>query len=171
MGEAQQPFFEPEFNRAVKIQGSDDRLTSDAGVLLLREADHRLGLIESLAAKLHDPRDADQVRYHLPELLRQRIFSLALGYSAQDDLDRLAHDPALRMASWDRPGEEVLEQRLASQPTHSRLIDMLGHSRHNLQTLRGALGDWTERHLRSSSDHAVRQGTIDIDSFPLEVHG
>ena len=171
MGEAQQPFFEPGFNRAVKVRGGDDRLTSDAGVLLLREADHRLGLIESLAAKLHDARDADQVRYQLPELLRQRLYSLALGYSAQDDLDRLAHDPALRMASWDRPGEGVLEQRLASQPTHSRLIDMLGHSRHNLQTLRGALGDWVERHLRSNSDHAVRQGTIDIDSFPVEVHG
>jgi hypothetical protein len=171
VGEAQQPVFEPGFNRAVKVQEGDDRLTSDAGVLLLREADHRLALIESLANNLHDARDQELVRYQLPELLRQRIYSLALGYSAQDDLDRLAHDPAMRMASWDRPGEEVLEQRLASQPTHSRLIDMLAHDRHNLQTLRGALGDWTERRLRSTSDHAVRHGTIDIDSFPSEVHG
>jgi hypothetical protein len=171
VGEAKKPLFEPEFNRSIKVQGGDDRLTSDAGVLLLREADHRLGLIESLAAELHDVRNPDLVRYDLAELLRQRIYSLALGYSAQDDQDRLAHDPALRMATWDRPGEEVLEQRLASQPTHSRLIDMLAHDRHNLETLRGALGDWSERHLRASSDHAVRQGTIDIDSFPNEVHG
>lgn len=171
MGEAEQPFFEPEFNRSVKVQGGDDRLTSDAGALLLREADHRLGLVQSLASRLHDSRDVELVRYQLPELLRQRLYSLALGYSAQDDLDRLAHDPALRMASWDRPGEEVLEQRLASQPTHSRLIDMLAHDRHNLQSVRGALGDWIERHLRSSGDHAVRRGTIDIDSLPIEVHG
>jgi len=171
VGEAKQPFFEPQFNRSIKVQGGDDRLTSDAGALLLREADHRLGLIESLANNLHDARDTELVRYQLPELLRQRIYSLGLGYSAQDDLDRLAHDPAMRMASWDRPGEEVLEQRLASQPTHSRLIDMLAHDPHNLQTLRGSLADWTERHLRSSSDHAVRYGTIDIDSFPSVVHG
>jgi hypothetical protein len=171
MGEAQKPFFEFDFNRAVKVQGGHDRLTSDAGVLLLREADHRLGLIGSLASQLRDSRDPDLVRYQLPELLRQRIFSLALGYSAQDDLDRLAHDPALRMACWDRPGEKVLEQRLASQPTHSRLIDMLAHSRHNLQTLRAALGAWIERHLRADGDHAVRQGTIDLDSLPIEVHG
>jgi hypothetical protein len=171
VGEAKKPLFEPEFNRSIKVQGGDDRLTSDAGVLLLREADHRLGLIESLAAQLHDARNPDLVRYDLSELLRQRIYSLALGYSAQDDHDRLAHDPAMRMATWDRPGEEVLEQRLASQPTHSRLIDMLAHDRHNLQALRSALGDWTERHLRANSDHAVRRGTIDIDSFPNEVHG
>ena len=171
MGEANKPFFEPEFNRSVKVQGGDDRLTSDAGALLLREADHRLGLIESLASRLRDSRDADCVRYQLLELLRQRICSLALGYSTQDDLDRLAHDPALQMASWDRPGEGVLEERLASQPTHSRLIDMLAHDRHNLQCVRGALGDWVERHLRAGSDHAVRHGTIDIDSFPIQVHG
>jgi hypothetical protein len=171
VGEAKQPFFEPEFNRSIKVQGGDDRLTSDAGVLLLRDADHRLGLVESLASQLHDARDLDQVRYQLPELLRQRLFSLALGYAAQDDLDRLAHDPAFRMASWDRPGPKVLDERLASQPTHSRLIDMLAHDRHNRQRLRSALGDWVERHLRSETDHAVRRGTIDIDSFPIQVHG
>lgn len=93
-------------------------MTSDAGVLL-READHRLGLIESLAPQLQDARDPDLVRYQLPELLRQRIYSLALGYSAQDDLDRLAHDPAMRMASWNRPGEEVAVRPLA-QPCPRR---------------------------------------------------
>ena len=46
MGEAQKWMFEPSFNRAIKVRGGDDRLTSDAGVLLQREADHRLGLTE-----------------------------------------------------------------------------------------------------------------------------
>ena len=102
MGETKKPFFEPSFNRSVKVAGGDDRLTSDAGVMLLREADHRLGLVESLAKQLYDPRQTHLVRYQLPELLRERIYSLALGYRAQDDVDRLAHDPALRMATWDR---------------------------------------------------------------------
>ena len=62
MGETRKPFFEPLFNRAVKVQGGQDRLTSDAGALLLREADHRLGLTESLAAELHDRRDPDRTR-------------------------------------------------------------------------------------------------------------
>ena len=130
MGEAQnsQPWlFEPEFNRAVKVCSTDERITSDAGLLLLREADHRLGLIEHLAGQLVDPRRPDKIRYELVELLRERVYALALGYATQDDADRLAHDPAMKLAVWNRPGEAALEERLASQPTQSRLIDTLAH--------------------------------------------
>ncbi len=83
MGETQNTLFEPEFNRSIKVQTFSQKLTSHAGAVLLREADHQRGL--------------------------KRIDALALGSENQDDLDRLAHDPALRMATWDRPGEEVLE--------------------------------------------------------------
>ena len=119
MGERKEPFFEPSFNGSIKVQEGDDRLTSDAGVILLREADQRLGLTESLADQLDDPRQQHLVRYQMSELLRERIYSLAQGYRAQDDVDRLAHDPALRMSTWDRPGEQVLEERSASQPAAS----------------------------------------------------
>jgi hypothetical protein len=94
-----------------------------------------------------------------------------LGYRAQDDLDRLAHDPAIKMATWDRPGEEVLNERSGSQPTHSRLVDTIAHVGGNLEVARRALGDWVERHVRAHRDHAVRWGTIDVDSFPLEHFG
>lgn len=174
MGEAQDTLFEPEFNRAVKVQTSEQRITSCAGAVLLREADHQLGLVESLAERLHDPRHPEKVRYTAVELLRERIYALALGSENQDDLDRLAHDPAMRMATWDRPGEEVLEQRLASQPTHSRLIDWLADGPGNREALRHGLFDWVHRHLRSNSrggDHAVMRATIDVDSFPITVHG
>ena len=122
MGESHQPLFELEFNRSVKVMELDERLTSDAGVIALREADHRLGLTESLGARLHDPRNQEKIRYTLVELLRERIYAMSLGYEAQDDLDRLAHDPALKISVWDRKGDGVLDERLASQPTHSRLI-------------------------------------------------
>ena len=172
MSEAQACLFTPSFNRAVKIRQRDSRLTSHAGAIILREADHRLGLLESLAERMDDPRDPDKIRYTLVELLRERIYALALGESAQDDLDRLAFDPALRMATWDRPGEQVLDERLASQPTQSRLLDTLAGRPEHLEALRNALAEWTERHLRSTGgDHAVRYGTLDIDSFPVVVAG
>ena len=174
MGEAQGTLFEPEFNRAIKVQTSEQRITSHAGAVLLREADHQLGLIESLAEQLDDPRQSKKIRYQAVELLRERIYAFALGSENQDDLDRLAHDPAMRMANWDRPGEEVLEQRLASQSTQSRLIDWLADFPGNREALRYSLFDWTHRHLRStgrSSDHAVMRATIDVDSFPIVVHG
>lgn len=173
MGEVQSTQFEPEFNRSIKVETSEQKITSHAGAVLLREVDHQLGLVESLADQLQDPRNPDKIRYTAAELLRERLFALAMGSENQDDLDRLAHDPAMRMAVWDRPGEEVLQQRLASQPTQSRLIDWLAFPE-NREVLRFGLFDWTHRHLRStgrSRDHAVMRATIDIDSFPIVVHG
>jgi hypothetical protein len=172
MGEARETLFDPEFNRSIKVVACDDRITSDAGLLLLREADHRLGLTESLAQQLHDPRQPSRTRYQLVELLRERLYALAQGYSAQDDVDRLAHDPAMKMAVWDRPGPQPLDERLASQPTQSRLIDILSSTPHNRAVLRDALGGACSRHLRATGgDHAARRATIDVDSFPIPVHG
>ena len=127
MGESHGSLFEPTFSRSVKLSASDDRISSDAGVLMLRETDHRLGIIVSLAGQLHDPRQSDLVRYQMVEWLRERVYGLAPGYGTQDDADRLAHDPAMKVAAWDRPGEQTIEERLASQPTQSRLIVYLSH--------------------------------------------
>ncbi len=63
MGEAQVTLFEPEFNRSIKVQTSDQRITSHAGAILLRELDHQLGLVESLGEQLTDPRNPDKIRY------------------------------------------------------------------------------------------------------------
>jgi hypothetical protein len=172
VGEGTKPLFEPSFNLAIKVQGGHDRLTSDAGMLLLREADHRLGLTESLAAGLYDRRDPERVRYSLVELLRERLYALAQGYDAQDDLDELAHDPAMRLAAWDRPGQRVTEERLASQPTQSRLLAALGNHKPNIERLRETLADWSARHLRATgNDHTARRITIDVDSLPIEAYG
>lgn len=176
MGEAQTNVFEPDFNRSIKVQSLDQRLTSHAGAILLRDFDHQLGLTESLADQLLDPRRQDLIRYQAVELLRERVYAMAMGDQHQDDLDRLAHDPAMKLACWDRPGEEVLNQRLASQPTQSRLVGWLAEYKQNREALRHSLFDGVHRHLRSTgatkdTDRRVRQATIDIDSFPIPVHG
>lgn len=172
MSEEAKTFFEPIFNRSVKLRARDQRLSSDGGVLLLREADERLGLSASLAGALHDPRRQDCIRYHVDELLRERIYGRALGYNADDEVDLLAHDPAMRTATWNRPGDRVLDERCASQPTQSRLTSILSGHKQNTEALRAALPDWVERHLRAGNrGHRVRRGTLDIDSFPIPVSG
>jgi len=164
--------FIPTFNKAVKVRGKEDRLTSDAGFLLLRELDHRLEITAGLAAELYDPRNQQKIRYTLTELLRERTYAMALGYNTQDDLDILAHDPALKASVWDRPGEQVTEERLASQPTQSRLLDILTRYKSNLEALRSGLVTSILHHQRAAGkDHAVMHGTIDIDGFPIEVFG
>ena len=172
MSEETKTFFEPTFNRSVKLRARDSRLSSDGGVLLLREAEERLGLIESLASEVYDPRREDSIRYHVDELLRERIFARALGYNADDEVDLLAHDPAVRLATWNRTGDRVLDERGASQPTQSRLTCILSRHKKNIEAVRSALPDWVRRHLQASNrGHGVLRGTLDIDSFPITVCG
>jgi hypothetical protein len=171
MGEAQVNLFEPDFNRSIKVKSTDERLTSNAGVLLLREADHRLQMIQTITKSMRDPRRPDLIRYSLAELIRERVFAMCLGCSSQDDVDLLCHDPAFRLAVWDRRGESALGERLASQPTQSRLLRILTCMPGNLQALQEGLGDSIRRHVLSSQNRLVRHATIDIDSFPIEVHG
>jgi len=133
--------FEPDFNRSIKVEATDQRLTSNAGALLLREADQRLQLISLIAARMCDPWDPIRMRYSLAELLRARVYTMGLGFSAQDDVDVLCHDPAFRMAVWDRRGDQVVDERLASQPTQSQLLQILTSNNQNWNALQRGLRD------------------------------
>ena len=163
---------EPEFNQSVKIEFSDHRITSNAGVLLLREADFKLELTSSIESKMIDTREATAIRYQLGDLLRERVYAMAMGFSTQDDADRLAHDPAFRIAVWNRSGDSVINERLASQPTQSRLLKMIAMNRCNINALREGLFQSIHRHIAATgNDKRARHATIDLDSFPIEVHG
>ena len=70
MGETIPPI-RPSFNRSIHIEGRPERLSAETGVLLLREADERLGLTRDLAAKIEDPRGT--CVHTLPELVRTAI--------------------------------------------------------------------------------------------------
>jgi len=171
MGERHGWLFEPTFNRSIKVRQADPRITSNAGTLILREYDHRLGLTADLTAGLDDPRRPDRIRYEQVELIRQHLYGLALGYAHQDDADTLAHDPAMKLAVWDRPGKRVLSERLASQPSDWRLVRCLS-SKSQRRTLNEALAIWVRRHQQAAGKgRKVLRGTLDIDPFPIETHG
>src|SRR5512134_1761993 len=74
-------------------------VTSDAGTVLLREADRAIGLIARVAACFTDHREAEQVVHALPTLIGQRIVALALGYEDINDHDALRRDPVLALFS------------------------------------------------------------------------
>jgi hypothetical protein len=105
----------PSFDRR-KIEGSftGGEVTSDGGVLLLREADRRLGLTAALDEVLCDPRHPVFITHRQVDLLRQRIYGLALGYEDLNDHDTLRHDLA-----WQTAVER--DEALASSPTLCRL--------------------------------------------------
>ena len=93
------------------------RITSDGGVLLLAEAERRMGICDRLAACIADPRDPSRVVHRLDDILRARIFAISCGYEDADDLDTLRDDPGFRLALGKLPGSGA---GLASQPTVSR---------------------------------------------------
>jgi hypothetical protein len=172
MGEAHGCVFAPTFNQSIKVRQADSRVSSDAGAILLREADHRLGLTADLAAGLIDPRDPSRSRYTHAELLREHLYALALGYAHQYDVDRLAHDPAMKVAVWDRPGQQVLHERLGSQPSDWRLVRRIADFPTNLEAVRESLAESIGRDQRASgAGRKVAAGTLDIDPMPIEVHG
>ena len=67
---------QPHGNRRVELGFDGGEITSDAGVLLLRELDGRRGIISRLAACFIDHRDPDRIEHQLEQLVRQRVFAL-----------------------------------------------------------------------------------------------
>ena len=107
----------PVGNKTVEIDFDGGRLSSDAGLVLLKEIDDQLGLTRALAAVLADSRDARRIHFTPADLLKQRIFQIAAGYEDANDANTLRHDPICKLLL-DRLPETGAP--LASQPTISR---------------------------------------------------
>lgn len=109
--------------QAVVAQFDGGTLTSDGGLLLLREADQKLKLIERIASVIPDPRDPRYTVHPQAEMLTSRIFGIASGYEDGNDHQQLRHDPAFQVAAGRPPAEMNYEHNfpLASSATLSRL--------------------------------------------------
>src|SRR6266436_937698 len=103
--------------KTVELDCDGGRLSSDAGLVLLKDIDEQLGLTHALAAALSDARDARRIRFTPEDLLKQRIFQIAAGYEDANDANTLRHDPIFKLLL-DRLPETGAP--LASQPTISR---------------------------------------------------
>ena len=85
-------------HRKVKARIDGGKITSDAGVLLLREVEKRTDLIAGLTECFTDHRDQRLIEHTVKELLGQRIYGLCLGYEDLNDHDQLRADPMLAIA-------------------------------------------------------------------------
>jgi len=113
------PFELPSVRRKkLTVDFSGGNLSSDGGLLLLRAAERKLGVCRRLAAAMPDRRDPDRVRHAMFELVMARASAIACGYEDAIDLDRLRHDPVLKVAVGRCPQTGA---PLASQSTISRL--------------------------------------------------
>ena len=162
------------FNKSIKVTGHhSEKLTSDAGVLLLRSLFMLTGLTARLAAVLSDSRIPGRITHRFDELLQSVLLLLAQGRMRQRDMRRLRHDPAMRPVASMKAGIGGLEdgKPLASQPTISRLLRRLG-TKKNLARLSDFVTTFAmERLLHARGGKRYDTLVMDIDGLPVDAHG
>ena len=106
MGELHDEPFQFAFNGLLKVAFQGSRITSDAGLLLVRELDERLGLATLISEHRIDSRQGLNTQFGLVDLLRQSIYSRLAGYEDLNDAVRVSADPTFRLSGsprlWDR---------------------------------------------------------------------
>ena len=155
------PGLSPVRGKAVVARFDGGRLSSEGGLLALREIERRLGLAERLAGCLKDPRMPEKVVHRLAEIIRFRMLMIAAGYEDGNDADTLRGDPMFKLALDRLPsGEE-----LCSQSTISRL--------ENLPDLRALLrlGRALVEQYCGSFRAVPKRVVLDIDDTFDRVHG
>ncbi len=118
MGERQKQPFQLSFNTSLKVDFQGSRVTSDAGLILVRELDERLGFSKLIEGHLADSRGKN-IQLPLADLLRQSVYSRLAGYEDMNDVERLSHDPTFWLIGsekiWERGA--ALTSRLQSFET------------------------------------------------------
>lgn len=102
--------FEAHFSRDVVARFDGGRISSDAGVLLVRKTEQRTGMLRQFAACFTDYRRADKIEHTVLELIRQRVYGLVLGYEDLNDHDHLRLDPLIALVSG-KPDVEGIQRR------------------------------------------------------------
>ena len=148
--------------RQIVADFNGGRLTTDAGVLLLREVDRRIGLLDGIHACLPDPRDPRYTIHLQREMLAQRIFSLALGYEDVNDQQTLRDDPALQVAA-EKPADE--ESPLASPSTLNRLENRV--DRKSLF----AMSELLVKRFVDAHNEPPEEIILDFDATDDPIHG
>ena len=148
--------------KKVSLDFTGGSLTSDSGVLLVAQADQRIGLITKMADAIVDVRQKAKISHSVKDMVQARVFAIAAGYPDANNLDSLRYDPAFKIACGRPP---VTGNELVSQPTLSRYEN--GLTRTDLMRMATALAQCVINQLPQTT----RQVTIDIDATDDPCHG
>jgi len=148
-------------SRPLQVEVSTAPLSSDAGLLPVRQFDGRIRLTQQFAAAIDDERDPTFTKQTVLTMVRQRIFGILADYEDQNDHDTLRSDPIFKLIADRLPDGPDL----ASQPTLSRFENAV--SIPDLWRLRDVLVDL----FIQSFDQPPRHLTLDLDAFDDPAHG
>jgi hypothetical protein len=164
MGEKQNQPFQLSFNSSLKVDFQGSRVTSDGGLILVRELDERLGFGELIKEHLTDPRRGKNTQFPFADLLRQSVYSRLAGYEDVNDAERLCHDPTFRLIGsekiWERGA--ALTSRLQSFET-----DLLAQE----ENLVGLAAFNRELIAKAETIESQPRVVLDMDSTEIPVYG
>jgi Transposase DDE domain group 1 len=164
VGESQNQSFQLSFNRFLRVDFQGSRVTSDGGLLLVRELDERLGLSALIAEHITDDRRGKNTQLPLADLLRQSIYSRLAGYEDVNDAERLSQDPTFRLIGsekiWDRGA--ALTSRL-----HWFETEVLTEE----ENLDGLVRINRELVAKGEAIESPRRVVLDMDSTEIPVYG
>ncbi len=171
----QSVLFAGAFSKPVTVKFDGKALSSDGGLVLLAALDRGIGLSARLVSHLRDPREPLKVRHGVPELFRQRVFSIAAGYADGNDTAVVGDDPVMKEVC----GRGASGARLASQPTLSRFESAWVKGAHGDRRSRGRdlvklsreLEDFVIGHHKKRLGRRVKLVTIDVDPTDDPTHG
>ena len=170
---AEQLTFQGFEGAAVVADFNGGEITSDAGALLLAQAERAAGIVGRLADCFIDERNQDQVEHSLESILAQRIFAICLGYEDINDHEQLRYDPLFQMicrkAAIARDGEE--RRPLAGKSTLQRAETPGAERYHRIRVDEAAVADAFVDVYLDSLDSQPAEIVIDLDATDDRLHG
>jgi DDE family transposase len=157
-------------SREIVAEFSGGTMTSDAGGVLLQEADTRLNLLTRFSQCFLDKRNPVLIEHTVEQMVRQRVYGLALGYEDLNDHEQLRQDPLLRvLAGKPAPDQEAL----AGKSTLNRMELGTGEAdRYKKITFwRDGIDELLVDVFVESQAAAPEQIVLDIDTTDLPIHG
>jgi len=145
--------------KQVSVEPAEENISTDAGLLILRQFDEQQGLTVGFTEQLEDPRRKPE--HPLLEMVRSRVFGILAGYEDQNDHDALRSDAIFKVIADRSPDDDDL----ASQPTLSRFENSV-----TAKDLLRLEEEFIERFVNSFAE-PPREITLDIDVFDDPTHG
>ena len=164
MGAASDRADRVDFDRRVRLEFRGAQISSDGGLLVMRELDDALGLSDLASAALRDTRRGKNAVHRLDGLFRQSVFGRLAGYEDVNDADRLALDPVMRLVV----GGRAVDAQAASASQMGRFETETLALPENRMALADLNGQWIDRFL---DRNGLKYIVLDMDSSVSPTHG
>ena len=144
--------------RVIEANFDGGALSSDGGLMLLRQVDRRIGLSKAVAGALHDPRRQDMIVHEMRDLVAQRLYALCCGYEDLNDHAALRNDPLMQTAvgRTDELGSSPTLCRLEQRATRADVV---------------ALNKVLVEQFIASQEAIPDELILDVDASDIPLHG